>query len=438
MTPATMTDNFKREIGTRALTLAILNNTFGTGIFVIPAIIANGLGAAAILAYVVCGGIIFLIALCFAELGSKTTSSGGIYTYVETAFGPFAGFLANSVYWFGASVLADAATANALADTLRSFFPALSTELFRIPFLIAVFGGLALLNIRSVKNGVRFVEFATLAKLLPVLVLIIIGARFVLTENLRFVTTPDPALIGKASLLLFFAFMGFESPLSNGGEIKNPRRTVPLGIFFGISIVLILYISIQLLTQGVLGNTITAHKDAPLAAVAAIVFGKAGFILLIIVTAISMLGLLGGEILSVPRIIFAGARDGHLPKQLALVHPRFATPYTAVAFYSALGLIFAISGGFERLAVLSSASILLIYLGGALAMMKQRSTSKDLASSAAFRVPGGVIVPLLAVVAIIILLTNLSQQELTGMCVLILIFSVIYLIGRFLRSRKRV
>src|SRR5450432_3148682 len=98
MTPVLEKENLKREIGVGALTLAILNITVGTGIFVIPAIIAETLGAAAILAYLVCGALIFLIALCFAEMGSKTTASGGIYAYIETAFGPFAGFIANNLF----------------------------------------------------------------------------------------------------------------------------------------------------------------------------------------------------------------------------------------------------------------------------------------------------------------------------------------------------
>ena len=130
MTPVSVKENLKREIGVRSLTLAIINQTIGTGIFVIPALIAINLQAAAIITYLVCGTLIFLIALCFAELGSKTTASGGVYEYIETAFGPYAGFLANNIYWFGASVISDAALANALADTLKYFFPSLRKQKF--------------------------------------------------------------------------------------------------------------------------------------------------------------------------------------------------------------------------------------------------------------------------------------------------------------------
>ncbi|MEP7376452.1 MAG: amino acid permease [Chitinophagaceae bacterium] len=434
MDPVSTKENLKREIGVRSLTMAIINIVVGTGIFVIPAIIAENLGAAAIVAYLVCGVLIFLIALCFAELGSKTTLSGGVYAYIENAFGPYAGFIANNIYWFGGCVLSDAAIANALADTLTYFFPFLNNEIFRIAFFLSLFGGLALLNIRSVKNGVRFIEFATVGKLLPLIVLMIAGAGFVSSENLQWTSSPTIANIAAASLLLFFAFIGMETPLSNGGEIKNPKRTVPIGIFFGVLMVLLLYISIQLVTQGVLGSTIAAHKDAPLAAVAGIIFGKGGTILIIIATAISMLGALSGEILSIPRILFAGARDGLMPKPFAKVHPRFFTPHIAVAFYAGLGFIFAITGGFKQLATLTSASILLIYLGVVLATMKLRKKSL-LTSEKNFRVPGGAIVPILATVGILWLLSGLSKQELTGIAIFILVFSLIYLIVKQLKKK---
>jgi len=167
-----------------ALTLAILNITVGSGIFVIPAILAEELGGAAIVAYLVCGALIFLIALCFAEMGSKTNASGGVYAYIETAFGPYPGFIANNLYWFGSCVISDAAVANALADTLKYFFPFFGNEVIRGMFFLFLFGGFALLNIRSVKHGVRFIEFAAFGKLIPLVLLVIVGAGSVSTKKL--------------------------------------------------------------------------------------------------------------------------------------------------------------------------------------------------------------------------------------------------------------
>lgn len=433
MNPISEKENLKREIGVRALTLAILNITVGTGIFVIPAIVAENLGAAAIVAYLVCGALIFLIALCFAEMGSKVSISGGVYTYIEVAFGPFAGFMANNLFWLGSCVISDAAVANGLADTLKFFFPLLGNEMFRILFFILLFAGLAMLNIRSVKYGIRFIELATFAKLIPLVLLVIVGIGYISVDNLRWTATPTIGNIGSASLLLIFAFMGVEGPISNGGEIKNAKRTVPLGIFFGISSVLFLYIAIQLVTQGVLGDTILAHKSSPLAAVAGIIFGKAGFVLIIVATSISMIGAIGGEILSIPRILFAGARDGVMPRALARVHPRFFTPYIAVGFYAFLGCVFAISGGFKQLAIISSASMLLLYLGVVLSTLKLRKNEAE-TTEKTFRAPGGILVPLLAIGAILWLLSNLSKPEFTGIAIFIIVFSCIYAASNWLKK----
>lgn len=417
----------KREIGVRALALAGVNMVVGSGIFVLPALVADGLGAAAILAYIVCGVLIFLVALCFAEVGSKTSKSGGTYTYIETAFGPWAGFLAGNIYLLGGSLASDAAIANALADTLQYFIPALGIDIYRMIFLMILFGGLAWLNISSVKNGVRFVVFASIGKLVPLILLVVVSTPHIAADNLKWISEPTIHNIGAASLLLFFAFLGLEVPLSNGGEIKNPSRTVPLGIFWAVLIVLILYIAIQLVTQGTFGNQLNAHKDAPLAAVAGIALGKPGTIFIISVTILSILGSLSGEILSMPRILFAGARDGLLPKSLAKVHPRFATPHVAIKAYVTIGFIMAISGGFKQLAIIASASSLLIYLGVVLSVIQLRR--KEINNTAiGFRVPGGVIIPLTAATAIAWLLSGLSKAEWIGIAIFLIAFSIIYFV----------
>lgn len=429
-------ENLKREIGVRSLTLAILNMTVGTGIFVIPAIIAQNLGAAAIIAYLVCGALIFLIALCFAEVGSRTTVSGGTYAYIEAAFGPFAGFIANNLFWIGSCVVSDAAIANGLADTLKYFFPVLDTGIYRALFFMLVFGGLAILNIRSVKSGIRFIEFAAFGKLIPLVLVVIAGTGFISTENLQWTTFPTVGSIGTASLLLIFAFLGVETPVTNGGEIRNPARTIPRGIFFGISAVLVLYISIQLVTQGVLGD-ILANTDSPLSAVAGVIFGKTGITLMIIAIGISMLGSLGGEILSIPRILYAGARDGIMPKIFSRVHSRFLTPHIAIAFYAFLGFAFAISGGFKQLAIIASAATLIIYLGVVLATIKLRKTPA-VTSEKTFRIPGGIIVPLLAVGVIIWLLSSLSIRELTGIGIFLIVLSLVWLITKLAKKKETV
>ena len=290
-----------------------------------------------------------------------------------------------------------------------------------------------MINIRSVKLGLRFIEFATFAKLIPLLLLIIVGTSFVSRENLQWTIYPTVGNIGTASLLLMFAFMGIETPITNSGEIKNSKRTVPLGIFFEISTVLIIYLTIQLVTQGVLGNTISAHKDSPLGAVAGIIFGNSGIVLMILAIAVSMLGSLSGAIFSIPRVLYAGAIDGVMPKVFAKIHPRFFTPYIAVIFYSAMGLLFASSGGFKQLAIISGAATLLIYLVVVLATINLRRVNSKTAEKT-FQIPGGIIVPLLAICVIVWLLSNLSKQEFASIVIFILVISLVYLAIKMIKK----
>jgi amino acid transporter len=426
-------ENLRREIGVRALTLAILNIIVGTGIFVLPALIAETLGAASIVAYIVCGVLISLIALCFSEVGSKVTVTGGAYAYIEAAFGPFAGFVANYMFWFGSSVFSDAAVANGLFDTLKLIFPSINNEIFRVIFFALLFGGMTLINIRSLKGGVRFIEFAAVGKLIPLILFVVIGAGFVSTKNLAWASMPSLTSIGSASLLLFFAFIGMETPVTNGGEIKNPKRTLPLAIFFGISLVLILYISIQLVTQGILGNSILQHKTTPLAAAAAIVFGTAGASIILIATIISMLGYIGGEILSIPRILYAGARNRQLPKIFSAVHPKFLTPYYAIIVYAFLDFVISVSGELQQLIIIASASILLIYLGVVLATIKLRKKTSANAEKT-FRIPGGILIPFLAVCVIVWLLAHLSKKEFLYEGIFIAVFCLMYVVMKLIKK----
>jgi len=231
--------------------------------------------------------------------------------------------------------------------------------------------------------------------------------------------------IGEASLLLFFAFGGGEAALSVSGEIKNPSRTIPLGILAGMSLVILLYMLIQTVSQGVLGKDLVLYKDAPLAAVAERIFGKFGLTLILVGGIISIFGSLSGSILSYPRVVFAGAQSGWLPAFMAKIHPRFSTPYWAIIVYAILDFVFAVSGGFKQLAIISSATLLIIYLGVVLAVIKFRIAKS---STPSFKLPFGLLIPGIAVVSILWFLSNLSLQEFIGLAIFVAVLSFIYLI----------
>jgi APA family basic amino acid/polyamine antiporter len=428
-------EGLKREIGVVGLSANAINSIVGGGIFVLPAIVAATLGSASILAYLICGILIILIVLCFAEIGSRITVTGGAYAYIEAAFGPFAGFLANSLFWFGFGILSAAAIANAMADMLSIQFHWLNNEFYRALFFIVIFSGFAIINIRGVKHGVAMVKINTLAKMIPLFILIIVGWSGVSSENLVWTEWPSVENLGKISLILFFAFGGGEIALNTSGEIINPKRTVPLGILSGIGFVILLYILIQIVSQGVLGPELSQHKEAPLAAVAEKLMGKFGITLIIAGGAISIFGTLSGDVLGYPRLLFAGARDGFFPRFLSLVHKRFATPYWSIIVFAFIAMVFSITGGFRQLAIISSASLLLIYLGVVMATIKFR-IRQSFPRNGAFKIPGGLTVPILALVSIVWFLTNLARLEALGILIFLLVLSIIYFLIKHFRKEQ--
>lgn len=415
----------KREIGVWGLSSNLINTMVGAGIFALPAIVYAGLGGASIVAYLFCGFLITLVVLCFAEVGSIITDSGGVYAYIEGTFGKYFGFV-TSILFLLATSSADAAVANAIADVIASISPLFYEKYVRILFFLVVFAGLAYVNILGVKEGIRFVKVITVTKLVPLLFLVFVGFSHVSGQNLVWEGIPSVKNIGEMSLLLFFAFQGVESGLSVSGEVKNPQKTIPRAILISIFAVLVLYILIQTVAQGILGVSLTSYSGNPLSEVASTIAGPFGFTLLTIGAAVSMFGYLSSELLSIPRVLYGASKDNVIPfKWFSSIHKKHATPHISIAFYAAVGFIFASSGGFQELAILSSASMLLIYLGISLAVIKLR-TMKTLNLGYSFKIPGGFTVPILSSVVILWLLSHLAIKELIVIAISIVGLSVLY------------
>ena len=231
-----------RALGTWGLAASILNITVGGGIFRLPAAAAGALGAAAPIAYLVCAVAMGLIVLCFAEAGSRVSLTGGLYAYVEVAFGPLIGFLCGVMLWAGITA-ATAAVTSFFADALGALVPVLASEPARTVSIVAILAALAALNIAGVRGASRFNAVMTVAKLLPLIALVVVGARAVHAENLRWTSTPATPDVARASVVLIFAFLGVESALVPSGEVRDPSRTVPRAIFLAMIGATVLYLA---------------------------------------------------------------------------------------------------------------------------------------------------------------------------------------------------
>jgi len=407
-------ESLVRAIGTFGLAAGIINITIGGGIFRLPANVAGSLGAAAPIAYLVCAVAMGLIVVCMASAGSRVSLTGGPYAYVGAAFGPYVGFLSGQLLWM-LGTFATAAVSTVFASSLGLLVPALSGRTMEIAVLVAAYVFWSLVNLRGVTLGVRLNSIATVAKLFPLVLIATAGAFFVRPENLQIAVAPAAADVARTSLLLIFAFAGIEVALVPSGEVRDTERTVPRAIALAMIGITVLYIALQVVAQGILGSGLAQATVSPLADAAGASLGGWARSLLLIGASISMFGYLGGMTLSMPRMVFALARDGFLPRALAAVHPEYRAPQAAIVVQSILTLALAVSGTFERLAIFANVSALALYFGCALA---------------SWRLSHRPVVPFLAGAVIIWLLTGLTLNEWLGFGGCLAAGSIVYAIAK--------
>jgi basic amino acid/polyamine antiporter, APA family len=310
---------------------------------------------------------------------------------------------------------ATAAVATVFAASLGLLIAPLAISGMNGVVLIAAFAFWTLINLRGVELSVRLNSIATVAKLAPLLMVGVAGLFFVSGANLRIDTLPPAADVARTSLLLIFAFAGIESALIPSGEVRNPEKTVPNAIALAMLGITALYILLQVVAQGILGDALAQSTAAPLADAAGASLGEWARWVLLAGASISMFGYLGGMTLSIPRIVYALARDRFLPSMLAAVHPVHKSPQAAIILQTLIALVLAVSGTFEKLAVLANVSALALYFGCA---------------AASWKVSRKPLVPLLACLVIAWLLTGLTRDEWMAFGACIAIASLIYAAAR--------
>src|SRR4051812_21529760 len=413
-----------RAIGLLSLTANIVNTTIGASIFVLPALVAAMLGAAAPLAFLVCAMAMALFVTSFAISGSRVSLTGGLYAYVEVAFGPFIGFLA-AVLTFLAATLSVSGVVSLFANSFVALMPTLDSGPGRFLITLIIFGVLAWINVRGVRHGTRVVEFVTILKLLPLLFFVIVGLFFINKGDALAWAWPSGQTLGQGVLLLIFAFAGIEVALVPSGEVLNPARTVPRAIYLALAITTSLYILIQLVAQGTLGAELGRFSAAPLAEAAGRFSGAMGRNLLLVGATISAFGYVTSDVLGSPRTLFALGRDRFLPKIFAHVHTRFRTPDVAIVTYCALCFVLSFSSSFQQLAILANVAVLLLYLLGcaaAVALMRADIRSEG----TPFGFPGAAIVPPTAILVILWILAHATRKEFAITGIILVIAAILF------------
>ncbi len=382
-----------RDISRLGFAAMTLNSVIGAGIFGLPAVAAARAGDFAPWMFVLCAVLTLTIVLSFARASSLVRETGGVLVYASHAFGPFIGFQTGWLTYLS-RVTSMAANANLLVTYLSWFWAPLDVHPWRGAALVALMTGLTWLNIVGVRNSIVAIYVFSVMKLLPLSLLVLFGLGKVDPGTLFGADWPELGDMGGTVLVLLYAFVGFEGTVVNAGEGRSPRRDLPRALIQTTLAIAVFYFLIQWVASATLPEL--ADSRTALADVATVLFGTIGAAVLTLGAVFSIGGNLMTSVFSAPRMTWALALDGSMPRWFAGVHPRHRTPHHSIWFYGLLSLALALSGTFVWLAVMSTLVRLTAYMVTIAAL--PRLAKRTDAPEKAFALPGGLLIPGLAMV----------------------------------------
>ena len=390
------------------LVAVVINSIIGAGIFGLPSSVFKLVGVYSLLAFLGCAIIVTLIILCFAEVGSRFSETGGPYLYARESMGPVVGFEVGWLMWL-ARLTAFAANCNLLVTYAGFFWTPAAAGWPRVAIITGVVGALTAVNLVGVRNVARVSNFFTIAKLTPLVLFIAVGLFFIDPGNfsVRHGTAPRLDAFAAAVLLLAYAFTGFEAATVLAGEMRDPQRDGPMALLTAIGVVTLVYLLAQVVCIGTLPQL--ADSQRPLADASRRFLGAAGAAIISAGAAISIVGNLNGAILSASRLPFAMAERRELPLVFAGTHRRFRTPWFSILVTSAIILAVTLSGTFIYALTISTLARLAAYAATCAALLVFRHRGG--ARPAAFRVTGGPVVAVVTFLLVVWLIGNSTRRE---------------------------
>ena len=420
----TESSTLKRSLGLATVVSLGINGVIGQGIFLLPGKAAGMMGPSAGLALLMGGVLCFLIALCFAEVSARFDATGGAYVYAREAFGDFVGF---EVGWMTCcvAIISWAALANGFTLVLSHFWPAASEGLTQNLVALSVITGLTLVNTMGAHWGAAVVKFFTVAKLIPLTLFIAVGLFFIEPAHFEPFAPHGTAPLADTTMLLLYAYAGFETLVVPAGEMDNPQRNVPRALFIVMAVVTVVYMGIFGVAVGTFDG-IAGHAN-PVAAASAIFMGPAGATLIAVGICLSVFGTNCGSALVNPRRFYAMAERGDLPPVLATTDPQTGAPRMAIGLTWLLACGLSLSGTFVELAVLGVVARFAQYIPTCLAVLVFR---KRLGPGEGFRIPGGPVLPILTVALCLTLLANSDPSRLIKGGIALLVGVPLYFLSR--------
>lgn len=411
-TPSNTRYEIVRGIGRWDLVALMVNITIGSGILGLPSKLFALTGVYSILTLVLCAALLTIVAICFAEVGSRFTHTGGPYLFTRTAFGAPPGFIVGWLYWVS-RVLTFATICNLLVVYVARVIPALQGPGVRVAIISCVVLAIGIVNLVGIRQATLVSNGLTLLKVSLLLVFGLGGVVMMSNWPAAPATLPAPGEFSDAMLLGVFAFVGFEAALVSAGETRNPRRDVPFAVGMSLLIVLILYAGVQIVCIAVVPALATS--TAPFADAAVVLWGPAGEQVISLGAVVIMLGSLNSGFLATSRLPFAFAEQGDVPAALARVHPRFRTPHVAIIASAALVWLATVASSFLSAITLATSTRMVVYIAGCIALIALRRRTD--VQPAGFVAPIGPAIAVLASVLSFALLANASSRELIQLAI---------------------
>ncbi len=403
-----------RSIGRWALTALVVNSIIGSGIFGVPSELIRLVGRESPLAMLIAAMAMGIIMVPLAELASQFSEPGGLYLYTATAFGSFAG-LQIGWFWLLAAVGGGAAGANLFLNYLATFLPVVAHGPGRLGALLLLIAIPTAANYVGVRSGTNLSSALTLAKLLPLGSLITLGLlRHFSQHPVPIIESHAPAAGWRAwlsaLLLLIYSYGGYEDALVPMGEVKDPRRTVPVALGTGLLLCAAVYTLLQLVVVWTVGGSRT---DRPLVYAASSLLGHGGASFIAVAVMVSTYGWISAGFLSAPRFALSLAARGACPDWLGRLHPRYRTPTAGILLYAFLVSALAATGTFLWVLALAAGSMTVLYAAGCAAMIRMRRMQPE---RPALRIPFGEVCAVLGIVISAVLMTRLEERQVLLMC----------------------
>jgi len=375
-------DQLPRRLGLIDASLIVVGVVIGSGIFLLPNVIARNLpsGAAILAVWVMAGVLSYFGALAYAELGAMMPATGGQYVYLREAFGPGCAFLSGWVFLLAVIPGGMSFLAVGFSIYLDHFIPL--SPAWREIVSLALLASLAAANYVGVQQGAWIQRIFTSLKIAGLIVLI--GAAAFAPHVRSALPSAAPPLaslsyrgIGFALTACLMAYNGWSYVSFVAGEIKNPQRNLPRAMTLGMVAVMALYVTANAAYLNVLTVPEIAATERVGAAVATHTMGPAGASVLAAVVLLSIIGAVNGQMLTGARIPFAQARDGLFFARFGRVHPRFKTPALAIAAQTVWTGLLVVTGSYETLFAYALLSSWIVYTLGVAAVWVLRRKAPD-------------------------------------------------------------